>query len=83
MSEKIRLTALEKPRLPEEDHRSVVRFCPKCGREISQDRHLCVFCENSGVISRPLRSRRRKLLTIISIALVFFIILVLALYLTR
>ncbi|MBQ6342506.1 MAG: hypothetical protein IJI41_05235 [Anaerolineaceae bacterium] len=83
MNEKIRLTALEKSRLPDEDARNVIRFCPNCGREIPPDRQKCVFCENTGAISRPLRPRRRKYLTIILIVIILFVLLLIALYLTR
>ena len=34
MSEKIYLTAQEKPRLPDPDEQNARRFCPKCGKEI-------------------------------------------------
>lgn len=83
MSEKIRLTALEKSRLPDEDVRNSVRFCPRCGREIPADRQLCVFCANTGAIPYPVRSGKKKFLLILSIVAVFFILLVLALFLTR
>lgn len=83
MSEKIRLTSRQKPRLPDEDNRDAVRFCPRCGREIPADRTLCLFCENTGAISYPVRSLRKKVILIFSIVIVFLFLLILALFLTR
>lgn len=83
MSEKIRLTALEKTRLPDADGRSAVRLCPKCGREIQPDRQICPFCENTGEIPRPHRSRRQKAAALCLIVLVFLLVLFLTLYMTR
>lgn len=62
MSEKIRLAAQAPARLPDADRHDAVRFCPKCGREIPFDRRACAFCENTGAVPRPVRSRKQKLL---------------------
>ena len=83
MSEKIRLTAREKYRLPDPDRQNAVRFCPKCGKEIPQDRSVCLFCSNTGAIPYPARTRRRKVVLIGLIILTFLFLLALALFLTR
>lgn len=83
MSEKIRLTAQEKPRLPDPDGQNAIRFCPKCGKEIPLDRSTCVFCGNTGAIPYPARSRRKKVILIGVIVLAFLFLLALALFLTR
>ena len=83
MSEKIRLTAQEKPRLPDPDGQTARRFCPKCGKEIPLDRSTCVFCGNIGAIPFPAQSRRKKVILISVIVLVFLFLLALALCLTR
>lgn len=62
MSEKIRLVSQAPARLPDADRHDAVRFCPKCGREIPMDRKACAFCENTGAVPRPVRSRKQKLL---------------------
>ena len=59
--EKIRLSAKTSSRLPEADIQDVVRFCPKCGRQIPVGEQLCAFCANTGMIPRPALSRGRKL----------------------
>lgn len=83
MSEKIRLTALEKSRLPEPDRQNVVRFCPKCGREIPLDRNTCFFCENTGAIAHPKQPFGRKILTMVLIISSLLILFTVALFLTR
>ncbi|MBQ6505109.1 MAG: hypothetical protein IJI57_14470 [Flexilinea sp.] len=83
MSEKIRLTAQEKPRVPDPDRQNAVRFCPKCGKEIPLDRSACLFCGNTGAIPYPARPRRRKVILIGSIVIIFLFLLALALFLTR
>ena len=62
MSEKIRLSSQVPARLPEADRSDAVRLCPKCGRKIPPERKACAFCENTGAIPRPFRSRKEKLL---------------------
>ena len=62
MSEKIRLASQTPARLPDADRHDAVRFCPKCGREIPMDRRACAFCENTGAVPRPARSRKQKML---------------------
>lgn len=83
MSEKIRLTAQEKSRLPDPDRQNAIRFCPKCGKEIPLDRSTCLFCGNTGAIPYPAQSRRKKVILIGVIVLAFLFLLVLALFLTR
>ena len=83
MSEKIRLTAQEKPRLPDPDEQNARRFCPKCGKEIPLDRSTCVFCGNTGAIPYPAQSRKKKVILIGVIVLAFLFLLALALFLTR
>ena len=83
MSEKIQLTSLEQPRLPDERPQSVTRFCPKCGREIPVEQRVCVFCENNGSISRPPRSHFKRVLLVVCLVLIFFLLLVAALFMTR
>ena len=83
MSEKIRLTAVEKPQVPDPDIQNATRFCPKCGREIPQDRRICGFCENTGAFSVHAQPRLRKPFIILLICFSFLFLLVLALYLTR
>lgn len=74
MSEKIRLASQAPARLPDADLHDAVRFCPKCGREIPLDRRACAFCENTGAIPRPVRSRKQKLLVI---GIIFALLLIL------
>ena len=62
------LTPQAKNRLPEVDEPDVIRFCPKCGREIPVDRQYCVFCGNTGAIPRPARSRKQKLILLCAVA---------------
>lgn len=83
MSEKIRLTANEKPRIPELDPQDAVRFCPKCGREIPLDRGVCVFCAEKELPRRPDLTRKKKLLILGVIILCFFLLLLTTLCLTR
>lgn len=83
MNEKIRLTAGAAPRAPELEPRNVKRFCPKCGREIPLDRKACAYCENTGAVHEIPRSRGKKLLSVLRIALILFFLLILALFLTR
>ena len=83
MTEKIRLTAQEKPRLPDPDEPNAVRFCPKCGKEIPLDRSTCVFCGNTGAVPYPARSRKIKVILIGVIVMTFLFLLALALFLTR
>ena len=83
MSEKIQLTSLERSRFPDERSQSVIRFCPKCGREIPVEQSVCAFCENSGSISRPPHSRFKRVLLIVCLVLVFFLLLTGALFVTR
>jgi len=83
MSEKIRLTAQTKMRIPDTERRDVIRFCPKCGREIPLNRSQCAYCENTGAISRPRKSLKKQLLTILLISLTFLLLLITALFLTR
>ena len=83
MSEKIQLTAVETSRLPDPDHRNVRRFCPKCGREIPPDRGSCMFCENTGALSRPRQSGRKKLMIGCGIFCAFFVLLIISLLMTR
>ena len=83
MSEKIRLTAQAKSRLPEMDRQDAIRFCPKCGRKIPLDQSICAFCENTGFISHPRQSLKQKVLTIVLIVTVFLFLLIIALFLTR
>ncbi|MBQ6520369.1 MAG: hypothetical protein IJI14_16770 [Anaerolineaceae bacterium] len=83
MNEKIRLTAGAAHRAPELEPLNVKRFCPKCGREIPLDRKACAYCENTGAVHEIPRSRGKKLLSVLRIALILFILLILALFLTR
>ena len=75
MSEKIHLASRAPARLPDADRRDAVRFCPKCGREIPLDQKACAFCENTGAVPRPIRSRREKFLIFVIILAVMLILL--------
>ena len=83
MSEKVHLTVQEPARLPEIDHQDVIRFCPKCGREIPLDRQLCAFCGNNGKFSRHDLPKRQKALLILLIIAVFLVLFLAALFVTR
>ena len=83
MSEVIRLTAREKSRLPDPDRQDALRFCPKCGREIPQERQVCAFCENTGAVSRRRQPFVKNLWIIVLIAFVLLFLFVFALFLTR
>lgn len=83
MSEKVRLTAQEQVRLPEVDRQNVIRFCPKCGREIPLDRQLCAFCGNNGKFSRHELPKRKKALFIFLIMAVFLVLFLITLFMTR
>ena len=83
MSEKIHLTAQERFSLPDDERQNVIRFCPKCGREIPLDRKICAFCENTGKISRPILPKKVKIKLVFLISVVFLFLLLLALFLTR
>lgn len=83
MSEKIHLTVQEQARLPEIDHQNVIRYCPKCGREIPLDRQLCAFCGNNGRFSRHELPKRKKALLIFLIMAVFLVLFLITLFMTR
>ncbi len=75
MSEKVRLESGASSRLPDADRRDAVRFCPKCGRMIPLDQKVCAFCENTGAVPRPVRSRREKFLIFVIIFGVMLLLL--------
>ena len=83
MSEKIRLTAAEKVHLPDIDREDSVHFSPKCGRSIPADQQACIFCKNTGAVPHPVKSGREKAQLILLITLIFFLMLVFVLFLTR
>lgn len=83
MSEKIHLTGKERLSLPDVERQDVVRFCPKCGREIPLDRQICVSCANTGKISRPILPKKEKIKLVFLISVVFLFLLLLALFMTR
>ena len=76
MNGKIRLESRASAKLPDADRRDAVRFCPKCGREIPLDRRACAFCENTGAVPRPIRSRKEKIL----ISVIIFGVMLLLLF---
>lgn len=77
------LTPQAKNRLPEVDEPDVIRFCPKCGREIPVDRQYCVSCGNTGAIPRPVQSRKQKFLMICAVTAVMFLLLLGMVFFTR
>ncbi len=70
MSEKIRLTARSENRLPVSDSGERLRFCPKCGRQISTEREICGFCEkDAAALPRPKTPRLKKVLILLLLLL--------------
>lgn len=83
MRGKIHLTGQERLHLPDVERQNVIRFCPKCGREIPLDRQICAFCENTGSISRPVLPKLVKIKFILMISTVLLFLFLFTLFITR